>query len=338
MQHVADFLDVGIWPDPASALPDYTVANLTVTYDLNDTTSAYLRVENLFDESYQTVRNYSSRAGRSISACRRNSDAAGRGARCRPARALRGRRHGSGKGHAAQGMAVSHTSAIRQPYVLHTRFLPVSQHLARIRRRPRPGRVSMNLCTDQLAMLLAAPGQLVSVSHLASEPQSSAMVAEAAAYLPNRGGAEQIFLMNPDLVLAGSYTSLGSVDLLRQLGVPVVQVPPVSSLDQVAEQILLVGQALGREEAAQAMVAQFQADLAALAVTAPPPATAALYYPNGYTTGSGPWQMMFGAYRVPQHLGRCGACGRRHPAAGAVGDGPAAGHRLLRTLSRRLPR
>jgi iron complex transport system substrate-binding protein len=146
--------------------------------------------------------------------------------------------------------------------------------------------VSMNLCTDQLAMLLAAPGQLVSVSHLASEPQSSAMVAEAAAYPPNRGGAEQIFLMNPDLVLAGSYTSLASVELLRSLGIPVIQVPPVSSLDEVTAQIMLVGQALGREEAAQAMVAQFQADLAALAVTAPP-ATAALYYPNGYTTGSG---------------------------------------------------
>ena len=29
--------------------------------------------------------------------------------------------------------------------------------------------VSMNLCTDQLAMMLAAPGQLVSVSHLATE-------------------------------------------------------------------------------------------------------------------------------------------------------------------------
>ena len=35
--------------------------------------------------------------------------------------------------------------------------------------------VSMNLCTDQLAMLLAAPGQLLSVSKLARDPMSSAM-------------------------------------------------------------------------------------------------------------------------------------------------------------------
>lgn len=58
VQHVADFLDNGIWPNPVSAMPDYTVVNATVSYAINDTTQAYLRIENLFDEEYQTVRNY----------------------------------------------------------------------------------------------------------------------------------------------------------------------------------------------------------------------------------------------------------------------------------------
>lgn len=146
--------------------------------------------------------------------------------------------------------------------------------------------VSMNLCTDQLAMLLAAPGQLVSVSHLARDPLSSSMVEEAAAYPENRGQAEQIFLMKPDLVLAGTYTSLASVTLLQDLGVPVVQVAPVNSLDEVTEQIVVIGQALGREDEAQAMAADFQSGVAALAWQGPP-ATAALYYPNGYTAGAG---------------------------------------------------
>ena len=39
-------------------MPDYTVVNATVSYAINDTTQAYLRIENLFDEEYQTVRNY----------------------------------------------------------------------------------------------------------------------------------------------------------------------------------------------------------------------------------------------------------------------------------------
>lgn len=58
VQYVADFTDNGIYPAPASKMPDYTLVNLGLTYEISDTTSAYLRVENLFDEDYQTVRNY----------------------------------------------------------------------------------------------------------------------------------------------------------------------------------------------------------------------------------------------------------------------------------------
>ncbi len=146
--------------------------------------------------------------------------------------------------------------------------------------------VSMNLCTDQLAMLLAAPGQLVSVSHLASDPLASSMVAEARAYPVNRGGAEQIFLMQPDLVLAGSYTSLASVSLLRGLGVEVLQLPPARSLADVSAHMRQIGAALGQEARAEAMAAEFEAALAAFRHQGRA-ASAAMYYPNGYTTGEG---------------------------------------------------
>jgi len=146
--------------------------------------------------------------------------------------------------------------------------------------------VSINLCTDQLAMLLADPGQLLSVTHLASDPLSSSMVDQAQAYPVNRGQAEQVFLLRPDLVLAGSYSALGTVDLLRRLGVEVVQVPPVTSLSEVSAQIRAVGAALGQAARAEAMAQAFEADLATLAVPGPK-ATAAFYHPNGYTTGDG---------------------------------------------------
>src|SRR5690606_11098092 len=67
--------------------------------------------------------------------------------------------------------------------------------------------VSMNVCTDQLAMLLSVPGQLISVSHLATDPRSSAMTDEAQRYELNHGLAEEISLMTPDLALAGTFTS-----------------------------------------------------------------------------------------------------------------------------------
>lgn len=146
--------------------------------------------------------------------------------------------------------------------------------------------VSMNLCTDQLAMLLAAPGQLVSVSHIARDPLSSAMATEAEGWPVNHGQAEEIFLLRPDLVLAGTYTTRATVELLRRLGIDVVEFAPDSSLQDVRAAMLRMGEVLGRQEEAAAMLAGFDADISALAGSPAPDAPhAALYYANGYTSG-----------------------------------------------------
>nr|WP_245965165.1 ABC transporter substrate-binding protein [Sinirhodobacter hankyongi] len=145
--------------------------------------------------------------------------------------------------------------------------------------------VSINLCTDQLAMLLAAPGQLVSVSNLARDPLASAMAEEAAAYPENHGLAEEVFALRPDLVLAGTYTSPATTGLLRRLGVRVETFAPASDMAAVRAEILAMGTALGRDEAARAMVAQFDADLAALRADPATGPRAALYYANSYSLG-----------------------------------------------------
>lgn len=146
--------------------------------------------------------------------------------------------------------------------------------------------VSINLCTDQLAMLLAAPGQLISVSHLASDPRSSVMVKEAQAYAANQALAEEVYLLNPDLVLAGTFSAGTTVSMLERLGIPVVKVPPPSSLADVREGMLATGRALQRDAQAEAMVRAFDAALAEVRVTgdAPRP-TAATYAANGYAPG-----------------------------------------------------
>ncbi|MBK0329507.1 ABC transporter substrate-binding protein [Rhodobacteraceae bacterium F11138] len=145
--------------------------------------------------------------------------------------------------------------------------------------------VSMNLCTDQLAMLLAAPDQLYSVSYLARDPRASAMTQEAERYVVNHGLAEEIYLMQPDLVIAGAYSTRATVDMLRRLGVPVAVFDPSNSLSDVTARITQMGQVLQRQEAAARMVADFDAGLAALATNIDRAPRAVLYYANGYTSG-----------------------------------------------------
>lgn len=147
--------------------------------------------------------------------------------------------------------------------------------------------VSINVCTDQLAMLIAEPGQLHSVSHLATDPHSSAMVEEARSYVVNHGLAEEIFLMRPDLVLAGTYTARATVDLLRRLGFRVEPFAPVNDFADISEQIERIGALLGREERAAVLVAELDAGLAELASASPSGKIAASYSSNSYTTGAG---------------------------------------------------
>ena len=153
-----------------------------------------------------------------------------------------------------------------------------------------PGRVvSMNLCTDQLALLVAAPGQLVSVSDWSARERASMMTEEARSLPLNGGLAEQVFAFAPDLVLAGRFTNRASVEMLRRLGVRVEVLSAARSLDEVRELIAKVGALLGRDAEAAVLLDDFDASLAAARTEADPlpPLSSAYYYPNNYTTGAG---------------------------------------------------
>ncbi|MFO7759348.1 MAG: ABC transporter substrate-binding protein [Roseovarius sp.] len=153
---------------------------------------------------------------------------------------------------------------------------------------PAPRRVvSINLCTDQLAMMLADPGQLVSVSDLATDPHSSAMAEAARAYPVNHGRAEEVYLLDPDLVLAGAYTARATVEMLRGVGIEVVQFAPANSLDDTRDRLAKMARVLGQEARGTALIAAFDARLEALSRTGANRPRAAIYHPNGYTLGSG---------------------------------------------------
>lgn len=147
-----------------------------------------------------------------------------------------------------------------------------------------PRVVSINLCTDQIAMMLAAPGQIASVSWLARDPMLSSMAEEAAGFPANRGQAEQVFLMRPEVVLASPYSSRPVIDLLRRLGLRVEEIPPAMTLDDVPAQIMATGRAMGRVAEAEALVAEYSANLPTIPQAQ---GRAASYQPNGHTAAPG---------------------------------------------------
>lgn len=144
--------------------------------------------------------------------------------------------------------------------------------------------VSMNLCTDQIAMLLAKPGQLISVSSLAHDARMSPMAERAAGFPVNHGRAEEIFLMRPDLVIAGQFAPGPTLAMLRRLGLRVEVMPPAESIDAIRAEITRMGDLLGRESQASDLLQKFNDGLQA-SRSPHRRGRAALYYANGVTSG-----------------------------------------------------
>ena len=153
---------------------------------------------------------------------------------------------------------------------------------------PAPRRVvSLNLCTDQLAMMLAKPGQLHSVTWLASKPDASVLADQASQYVPNRGLAEEILLMHPDLVLASTYTARATVSLLRRLGFQVEEFEPANSFEQIRKSIRRLALLLGNEPLGEKLVRDLDAHINQRVTTNSHTQRVALYYSNSYTSGAG---------------------------------------------------
>jgi iron complex transport system substrate-binding protein len=122
-----------------------------------------------------------------------------------------------------------------------------------------PRVVSINLCADQLLLNLASPGQILSLSWLASDPQESMLAAEARRYPVNYGTAEEVLAFDPDIILAGNYTGLFTRRLLQRLGYTVHEIAPANGLADIERNIRLVARAIEREQRAEALITEFRA-------------------------------------------------------------------------------
>ena len=149
--------------------------------------------------------------------------------------------------------------------------------------------VSLNLCADELLLRLAAPGTAKSVTWLARDATLSNVSALAQTVPVNRGLAEDVVPLAPDLVIAGAYTTRTAVALLRRLNIPVLELGVPTSVDEALAQIKTVADALGTPEIGAQLIAEIRSGLAALPVAPDGSAQpiAAVYQPNGFTIGKG---------------------------------------------------
>lgn len=101
---------------------------------------------------------------------------------------------------------------------------------------------------------------------------------------------ERVVEQDPDLVLAPNIIQDGTVEKLREAGLTVYRFEAATSLEDVTEKTLLIGQLTGSCEGAQERVEEMQADIDVVRqATEGEDRPKVLYYlgPGGFTAGSG---------------------------------------------------
>lgn len=124
--------------------------------------------------------------------------------------------------------------------------------------------VSQTLGTDEILFAICPRDRLVAFSPFARDAEYSNIVQEATASgLPAVTGAEDIIRLKPDLIFIASYSRAETVELLRASHAPVFRFASFDRIDDVLGNIRTIGQAIGEERAAEALIADAQRRLEA---------------------------------------------------------------------------
>lgn len=145
---------------------------------------------------------------------------------------------------------------------------------------------SINMCTDQLLLVLADPDQIVGLGPYARDPHLSWLAKQAEHYPRLSGEAEDLLMLAPDVILAGRYGKRATREMLRAKKYMVEEFDTPRSIDDVRAQIVRVGALVGHPERADAAIAELDRAIArAAAAAAKRPARVLALSRRGWVTG-----------------------------------------------------
>jgi iron complex transport system substrate-binding protein len=123
-----------------------------------------------------------------------------------------------------------------------------------------PHRVaSLNLCTDELLLLLAAPGQIASVTHLSPQEAETPLWRQARQYPRNDGSLLSVVERRPDLIVTMGGGTRDRLGIAARLGIRTLNLVFAQTLGDVAENVRRFAEAIGRPAAGAAILRRMNA-------------------------------------------------------------------------------
>jgi iron complex transport system substrate-binding protein len=125
-----------------------------------------------------------------------------------------------------------------------------------------PRIASMNVCTDQLLIPLADPEQILGLSPYARDAWQSFSADDARRYPILSGGAEDVLVLHPDIVVASLFDKRSTRELLKAQGLQLAEFAVPRNLDEVKAQIRRVGEIVRHTDRARAEIVRLDAAMA----------------------------------------------------------------------------
>jgi iron complex transport system substrate-binding protein len=122
-----------------------------------------------------------------------------------------------------------------------------------------PRIASMNVCTDQLLLTLADPDQILGLSRYSRDRFQSWAAGDALRYRILSGGAEDILVLKPDVVVASLFDKRSTRELLKAKGLHLAEFDVPRSLGEVKDQIRWMGEITAHPDRATAEIAKLDA-------------------------------------------------------------------------------
>src|ERR1700716_2556632 len=125
-----------------------------------------------------------------------------------------------------------------------------------------PRIASMNVCTDQMLITLADPAQILGLSRFSRDAWQSFVADDARRFPMLSGGAEDVLVMRPDIVLASRFDKRSTREFLKQKGLHLAEFSVPRNLDEVKAQIREMGEIAGHPDRANAQIVRLDAAMA----------------------------------------------------------------------------
>ena len=125
-----------------------------------------------------------------------------------------------------------------------------------------PRIASMNVCTDQMLITLADPAQIIGLSRFSRDAGQSFAAEDARRFPILSGGAEDVLVIRPDIVVAGLFDKRSTREFLKAKGLHLAEFSVPRNLDEVKAQIREMGDIAGHPDRAKAQIARLDAAIA----------------------------------------------------------------------------